>query len=139
MNKPSCEEMQMAAMAIEEGQVPEIPGPLVREHLNQCAACRDAAAAMSSTLATLARQTRRRHPADLWPAIQGEVAPRPAGAWPYVVLSVLLVVYKLIELVPDRQWSAAIQIVPVLIGFGLFRILRQSPFQIATELRLEGE
>ena len=138
MNQPSCEEMQMAAMAIEEGQVPETPGPLVREHLSQCAACRDAAAAMSSTLAILARQTRRRHPADLWPAIQRKVAPRPA-AWPYVALAVLLVVYKLIELVPDRQWSIAIQIVPLLIGFGLFRILRQNPFQIATELRLEGE
>ena len=138
MNKPSCEEMQMAAMAIEEGQVPEIPGPLVREHLNQCPACRDAAAAMSSTLAIFARQTRRRHPADLWPAIQRKVASRPA-AWPYVALAVLLVVYKLIELVPDRQWSIAIQIVPLLIGFGWFRILKQSPFQIVTELRLEGE
>ena len=138
MNQPGCEEMQIAAMAIAEGQAPEIPDPLVREHLNQCAACRDAAAAMSSTLATLARQTRRRHPADLWPAIQRNVAPRPA-AWPYVVLAVLLGVYELIELVSDRQWSIAIQIIPVLIAFGLFRILKQSPFQIATELRLEGE
>ena len=138
MNQPGCEEMQIAAMAIEEGQVPEVPGPLVREHLNQCAACRDAAAAMSSTLATLASQTRRRHPADLWPAIQRNVAPRPA-AWPYVVLAMLLAVYELIELVSDRQWSIAIQIIPVLIAFGLFRILKQSPFQIATELRLEGE
>jgi anti-sigma factor RsiW len=138
MNQPGCEEMQIAAMAIEEGQVPEIPVPLVREHLNQCPACRDAVAAMSSTLATLARRTRRRHPADLWPAIQRNVAPRPA-AWPYVVLAVLLVVYELIELVPDRQWSIAIQIIPVLIALGLFRIVKQSPFQIATELRLEGE
>jgi hypothetical protein len=139
MNKRSCEEMQMAAMAIEEGQVPEIPGPLVREHLNQCPACRDAVAAMSSTLAVLARQTRRRHPADLWPAIQRNVAPRPAIVWPYVVLAVLLLVFELIELVPDRQWSMAIEIIPLLIGFGVFRILKQSPFQIATELRLEGE
>ena len=138
MNQPGCEEMQIAAMAIAEGQAPEIPVPLVREHLNQCAACRDAAAAMSSTLATLASQTRRRHPADLWPAIQRNVAPRPA-AWPYVVLAMLLAVYELIELVPDRQWSIAIQIIPVLIAFGLFRILKQSPFQIATELRLGGE
>ena len=138
MNQPGCEEMQIAAMAIEEGQVPEIPGPLVREHLSQCAACRDAAAAMSSTLATLASQTRRRHPADLWPAIQRNVAPRPA-AWPYVVLAMLLAVYELIELVSDRQWSIAIQIIPVLIAFGLFRIVKQSPFQIATELRLGGE
>lgn len=138
MNKPSCEEMQMAAMAIEEGQVPDLPGPLVREHLSQCAACRDAAAAISSTLAILARQTRRRHAADLWPAIQRKVTPRHA-AWPYVALAVLLVVYKLIELVPDREWSIAIQIIPLLIGFGVFRILRQNPFQIATELRLEGE
>ena len=138
MNQPGCEEMQIAAMAIAEGQAPEIPVPLVREHLNQCPACRDAVTAISSTLATLARQTRRRHPADLWPAIQRNVAPRPA-AWPYVVLAMLLAVYKLIELVPDRQWSIAIQIIPVLIAFGLFRILKQSPFQIATELRLEGE
>lgn len=138
MNQPGCEEMQIAAMAIEEGQVPEIPVPLVREHLNQCPACRDAVTAISPTLATLARQTRRRHPADLWPAIQRNVAPRPA-AWPYVVLAMLLVVYELIDLVSDRQWSIAIQIIPVLIAFGLFRILKQSPFQIATELRLEGE
>jgi hypothetical protein len=138
MNQPGCEEMQIAAMAIEEGQVPEIPVPLVREHLNQCPACRDAVTAISSTLATLAHRTRRRHPADLWPAIQRNVAPRPA-AWPYVVLAVLLGVYELIDLVSDRQWSIAIQIIPVLIAFGLFRILKQSPFQIATELRLEGE
>ena len=138
MNQPGCEEMQIAAMAIEEGQVPEIPVPLVREHLNQCPACRDAVTAISPTLATLARQTRRRHPADLWPAIQRNVAPRSA-TWPYVVLAMLLAVYELIELVPDRQWSIAIQIIPVLIAFGLFRILKQSPFQIATELRLEGE
>ena len=138
MSKPGCEEMQMAAMAIEERQVPEIPAPLVHEHLSECPACRDAVAAMSSALAVLARQTRRRHPADLWPAIQRNVAPRPA-AWPYVVLAVLLAVYELIELVSDRQWSIAIQIIPVLIAFGLFRIVKQSPFQIATELRLEGE
>ena len=138
MNQPGCEEMQIAAMAIAEGQAPEIPVPLVREHLNQCPACRDAVTAISPTLATLARQTRRRHPADLWPAIQRNVAPRPA-AWPYVVLAMLLVVYELIDLVSDRQWSIAIQIIPVLIAFGLFRILKQSPFQIATELRLGGE
>ena len=83
MNQPGCEEMQMAAMAIEEGQVPEIPGSLVHEHLSECAACRDAVAAMSSTLAVLARRTRRRHPADLWPAVQREIAPRPA-AWPWI-------------------------------------------------------
>lgn len=139
MSKPGCEEMQMAAMAIEEGQVPEIPAPRVHEHLSECPACRDAVAAMSSTLAVLARQTRRGHPADLWPAIQRNVAPRPAIAWPYVVLAVLLLVYELIELVPDRQWSMAIEIIPLLIGFGVFRILKQNPFQIATELRLEGE
>ncbi len=139
MSKPGCEEIQMAAMAIEESQVSEVPAPLVQEHLSECAACREAVAAMSSTLAVLVRQTRRRHPADLLPAIQRNIAPRPAAAWPYIALVVLLVVYRLIELVPDRQWSMAIQIIPLLIAFGVFQILKQSPFQIATELRLEGE
>ena len=83
--------------------------------------------------------TRRESTIDLWPAINGRLDQRPATMnWqPYAVVSILLVVYKLIEMLPEAAPGWAINLVPLII-FGAFLVfLRENPFRINSELALE--
>jgi hypothetical protein len=56
-----------------------------------------------------------------------------------VFLGVLLLGYRLAEMIPDRDFGLVFKLVPVLLVIAAFSYLRENPFKINTELRLEGE
>lgn len=128
----NCEEVQMAAMAIADRE----PVALDEEHLRGCAQCRAVVEGMLADQAAIARATRLAHVVDSWPAVQSRLMTR---RWPFLVLGLLLIAFKLVEFVPERQWSELVQIIPVAIGFLVFRALKDNPFHINTNLMLEGE
>jgi hypothetical protein len=51
----------------------------------------------------------------------------------------ILPVYKLFEQIPERQLALAYKLVTLLLVTAVFLYLRQNPFKINTELKLEGE
>jgi hypothetical protein len=56
-----------------------------------------------------------------------------------MLLGGLLLGYRIVEMLPDRHFGVLFKLVPVLFVLAAFTYLRENPFKIDSELRLEGE
>ena len=56
-----------------------------------------------------------------------------------MLLGVLLFGYRIVELIPDRDFGLLFKLVPVLFVIATFSYLRENPFKINSDLKLEGE
>jgi hypothetical protein len=77
---------------------------------------------------------------DLWPAIENRIAKRSnsvIGWRPFALIGLLLVIYKLLEMLPARDLGLAFKLVPLVIVAFLFVLIKENPFRINTELVLE--
>ena len=83
--------------------------------------------------------TRRESTIDLWPSISSRLAQQsPRIGWQiYAVVGVLLLGYKLFEMLPEADPGWAIRLAPLIIFGALLVVLRENPFRINTELVLE--
>jgi len=84
----------------------------------------------------LARQTFSEPRVDLWPTIENRIA-KPLGWQPFALIGLLLVTYKLLEMLPARDPGIAFKLVPLVIVGLLFVLIKENPFKINTELVLE--
>ena len=55
----------------------------------------------------------------------------------FALIGLLLVIYKLLEMLPARDPGMAIKLVPLVIVALLFVLIKENPFRINTELVLE--
>jgi hypothetical protein len=53
------------------------------------------------------------------------------------MLGLLLLGYKLIEMIPDRDFGLLFKLVPILLTVVVFGYLKENPFKINPELRGE--
>jgi predicted anti-sigma-YlaC factor YlaD len=136
MNKENCEEILMAAMAFFDGEESEISKEEISAHLEGCEGCRREIGEMQNVSVLLARQERSVSEVDLWSAVQPRIEAR-ANWKPFVFLGFLLVVYKLAEMLPERDLGFAFKILPLVFVVALFGFLKENPFKINTELILE--
>ena len=144
----TCENVCMAAMARADGaQTAALPPAEIKAHLAHCAHCRREMAQLEAVSTLLNAQKRRRslHSENLWAEIQNRL-PVPAAAreklpvsHPLILLGLSLVAYRLVELFPDRSPGWWFKLVPLLLAVAAFVYLRENPFKINAELRLEGE
>lgn len=137
MKEPNCEEMLMAQLATADGeQLPEHAAA----HIAACANCQQQLQQLETLDQMLMSQTLSEPAVDLWPAIENRIAPsqRAAVSWkPFALIGLLLVIYKLVEMLPVRDPSHALKIVPLVIVVLLFVLIRENPFRINTELVME--
>ena len=136
MNKENCEEILMAAMAVFDGEESEISTEEISAHLESCEACRRETESLQRVSGLLQGQQRRVSKVDLWSAVQPQIEARTNWK-PFVFLAILLVVYKLLEMLPERDLGFAFKIVPLVLVIALFGFLKENPFKINTELILE--
>jgi predicted anti-sigma-YlaC factor YlaD len=145
MTNPTCESVFVAAMALADGYQAEMSPNQIEMHLANCPDCRrelDQLAAIATLLDSQKRQPRIEH---IWTSIEARlidapVTQNPSTAWnPFILLGVLLVCYKLVEMIPDRDFGLLFKIIPILLVVAFFGYLKVNPFKINTELRLEGE
>jgi Putative zinc-finger len=134
----NCQKFQMAAMALAEGETPPIARARIEEHVASCVVCHREIEQLGALGRMLDGQRRQIHEANIWPAIEQHLAP-PRGHYALPALAVALAVYKLIEFVPDRDFGAWMQFVPLAIALAFFSFLRHNPFQINAGLRPEQE
>ena len=144
MSDLNCESVSMAAMAIADGYQSELPLELIEAHLASCADCRRELGQLQALSNLLDTQERRLRTENLWGRIErrlvGARSTRTSTALPsFIFLGVLLLGYRLVELIPDRDFSFLFKLVPVLLVIAAFSYLRENPFKINCELRLEGE
>ena len=144
MNELNCESVSMAAMAIEDGYQPELSSEQIRTHLASCADCRRELGQLHELSSLLDTQERRLRTEKLWEGIErrlvGARSTSTSAVLPsFIFLGALLLGYRLVELIPDHGFSFLFKFVPVLLVIAAFSYLRENPFKINCELRLEGE
>ena len=85
------------------------------------------------------KQTRRELKPNLWAAIEKRIEPKKSlGLKPFVFLGVFLIIYKLLEMLPERDFGFAFKIVPLVLVVVLFVFIKENPFKINTEMTLEN-
>lgn len=140
MKELSCEDVLMAQMAVADGEAPGFSKEQLVAHLGVCVNCRHELKQSQALDQVLAGHTLSEPRVDLWPAIENKIARRSHSAisWkPFALIGLLLVIYKLLEMLPARDPGMAFKLVPLVIVALLFVLIRENPFRINTELVLE--
>ncbi len=75
MNSPNCEELQMAAMAIADGERSNLSPEVVGAHLQACSTCASEVRGLGSLSPLLDTHDDEQIAVDLWPYIRGRLAP----------------------------------------------------------------
>ena len=138
MKELTCEDVLMAQMAAADGEESLFGNEQLKAHIAGCANCQHELEQLQVLDQLFTSQTLSEPRVDLWPAIEKGIAKRPALSWrPFALIGVLLVVYKLLEMLPARDLGMAFKLVPLVIVVLLFVFIRENPFRINTELVLE--
>jgi anti-sigma factor RsiW len=144
MNTSACEQVQMAAMAIADGERPDLTAEEIGSHMATCQSCREEIAAMTAVNDLFALHMRRTTTGDVWPQVAEQIAaPQPvhtasSAEWKMLGIgAALLALYKIIELAPDEAPALLLRLVPVAIAVALLFILKDNPFTINSKLTLE--
>jgi hypothetical protein len=145
MKNIDCETVLMAAMAVADGHPGKMETALIEAHLAVCGDCRSELEALGGLAKLLDSQKRRHSHEELWGGIeprlfdQTERHSANLNLKMWVPIGLILFAYKLFEQIPDRQLALAYKLLPLLLVTVVFVYLRQNPFKINTELKLEGE
>lgn len=141
MNEITCENVLMAKMAEIDGEETDISSAQINLHLADCEFCRTEFDEMQSADNLLKRQARREQNADLWSAIETQIGTKrdsQIGWKPFILIGAILVAYKLLEMLPERDFGLAFKLVPLVFVVALFVFLKENPFKINAELA-QGE
>lgn len=145
MSKLNCESVCIAAMAMADGQQSELSSDQIEAHLASCADCLLELEQLRALSSLLDRQQRRQRTESVWEGVERRLAASSSAQgisqpWrPFVLLGVLLLGHRIVEMIPDRHFGVLFKLVPVLFVIALFTYIRENPFKIDSELRLEGE
>jgi predicted anti-sigma-YlaC factor YlaD len=141
MSELNCESICMAVMAMADGYQAEVSAEQIDAHLADCAGCRQELGQFHTLATLLAGQKRSQQNAHIWAGIARRLPDSPHSSsqtWvPFVLLGVLLLGYKLVELIPDLDFGLLFKLVPVVLIVAAFGYLKENPFKINAELRLE--
>ncbi len=139
MKDPTHENVLLAMMAAADGESAPLSPEEIEVHLSACADCRAEAGRMQLVSDLFEQASRRESAVDLWSAIDTRLAQKPARShWKlFFIAGVLLLVYKLCEMLPEADPGWAIRLVPLIIFGALLVFLKENPFRINTELVLE--
>jgi predicted anti-sigma-YlaC factor YlaD len=140
----NCEDILIQKSALIDGEKAELSGEQINAHLADCESCRRQIEQMENAVALLKRQKRREQDADLWSAIEKQISTKTTAVsplkWqPFVLVGAFLVIYKLLEMMPERDPGWALRIVPFILITVLFGFLKENPFKINSELILENK
>ena len=143
MTEQQCEGVRAAALAVVDGEDPLMARSQIDAHLGECDACRVEVEQLTALVGLLGSQRRRRLPVEVWPrvepALRGAGA-RPAAAWrPFLLTGLLLLGYRIVELLPGRDFGPWLSLFPALLALAAFGYLRENPFKINSALKLGGE
>ena len=140
MKELSCEDVLMAQMSVADGEEPGFSKEQLVAHIATCANCHHELKQSQALDQVLAGHALSETRVDLWPAIETRIAKKSGSAigWkPFALIGLLLVIYKLMEMLPAEDPGMAFKLVPLVIVALLFVLIRENPFRINTELVLE--
>lgn len=139
MNEPNCENILMAVMAVFDGEGTEFSPEELNSHLAGCQNCRQEIERTQNTFILLKNQQRSEQEANLWGAIENRIGAGKSSnitLKPFILLGVFLVGYKLLEMIPARDFGFAFKLVPLVFVIALFVFIKENPFKVNTRLAL---
>ena len=140
MKELSCDDVLMAQMAAADREDAGLSKELLAAHVAGCANCQNELKQLQALDLVLAGHTFSESTVDFWPAIENRIA-KPTSSvlsWkPFALIGLLLVIYKLVEMLPARDLGMAFKLVPLVIVALLFVFIKENPFRINTDLLLE--
>ncbi|MFY9609760.1 MAG: zf-HC2 domain-containing protein [Blastocatellia bacterium] len=145
MKKMNCETVLIAAMAAADGHPATLETAAIEAHLSACSECRGELEALGGVVKLLDSQRRRQSDEDLWGTLEPRLLdqnprhPASGDVKMWVPIGLILLSYKLIEQIPDRQLALLYKVLPLLLVTAVFLYLKENPFKINAELKLEGE
>ena len=140
MRELSCEDVLMAQMAAADGEAPAFSKEQLAVHMARCGNCQHELKQLQALDHVLARHAVSEPQVDLWPTIENRIAKHTSSVpgWkPFALIGLLLVIYKLLEMLPAHDLGIAFKLVPLVIVSLLFVFIKENPFRINTELVLE--
>jgi hypothetical protein len=140
MKELSCENVLMAQMAAADGEEPGFSAQQLTAHIAACANCQHELKQSQALDQVLTGHTLAEQRVDLWPAVENRITKHTSSviSWrPFALIGLLLVIYKLLEMLPARDLGLAFKLVPLVIVALLFVLIKENPFRINTELVLE--
>jgi hypothetical protein len=145
MDEVNCENVSIAAMAIADGEKPPQRADQIEAHLVNCANCRREIEQLRAVTRLLDSQQRPAPTENIWPLVERRLNvtaanPKPQFDWRvFLFLGLLLFGYKIILMFPERDPGLWFKLIPVLFVIAVFSYLKENPFKINCELKLEGE
>jgi predicted anti-sigma-YlaC factor YlaD len=140
MRVNECEQVQMAIMAQDCSEQPTLSQDEIAAHMDNCNECRQQTEQTRAVDLMLQCQNRREYDVNLWPAIQERISfqsDKGARWQPFAVISLLLLAYKTFEMTAENPPALLFKLVPLILIFGLFVVIRENPFRINSELIME--
>lgn len=138
MTDEICEKARVYAMALADGHSPELNVGEIETHLAGCDDCRADVERIRAVMRLLDAQKRRELPVNLWERIERRLEETRPPSWPrrhgFLIATLLLLGYKVIELAAAPNLGLVFKIVPVLIAVAAFAYLKENPFKINMEL-----
>lgn len=141
MNKADCEKVLILKMAEMDGEADAVPAEMVTSHLGACASCRDAIDQLQRLDSLLENTVRNALEADLWPGIMEQVTARidrGTRLTPFLLIGVLMVIYKTLEFVPFHEFGMAFKLAPLVLIVAFFVFLKENPFRIDPQIEQEA-
>ncbi len=145
MMSERCEKVRLAAMAALDGETPPLSEQEIREHLATCAACRAEVEQLQRALAPLNRQKPQVFAEDVWPAVEAALRKEGTAAQPrreayvFAALGLFLFACKILGVLPELGGHWLPKVLPLVAAIVLFGVLKQNPFHITGNLKLEGD
>ena len=144
MMSERCEKVRLAAMAALDGETPSLSEQEIHEHLATCVACRAEVEQLQQAMAPLNRQKPRVFAKDIWPGVEAALRQQAAPAQPrreasmFAVLGLFLLACKVLGVLPELGGNWLPKVLPLVAAIVLFGVLKQNPFHITGNLKLEG-
>lgn len=141
----SCDEFQMAAMALLDGEVAPLGAEEIHAHVASCDLCGAALADLTSLNATMTRVSYDQPGVDLWPTIRARVAPAPqrqaAREMTVIIgLAIALGGWRLAQLLVDLPAPVVNSTVPLALVVAVLWRFVGDPFAIQiSSRRLQGD
>jgi hypothetical protein len=128
-------------MAVRDGEKPLFSFEKAEDHLMNCENCHQEIEQLENTLNLFKNQARPDAVIDLWSGIENQLKEKTVTAkqrWqPFILLGAILIMYKLLEMIPERDLGFLFKLVPLVFVVALFLLLKENPFKINTELKHE--
>lgn len=133
----NCEEFLIQKFALLDGEKTDLPEAEINAHFELCEYCRREIEPLESVVLLFQRQTRSAPHADLWATVEKRIDAKSTftvGWQPFAMVGALFVIYKMLEMIPERDLGWVLKLVPFVIAAALFGFLKENPFKINTEL-----